>query len=471
MSRILVVDDKASIRLLFTKLLSPRHEVIEAADGAEAVRRLSEERFDVVVSDVRMPGADGLEVMRVAKSADPALEVILMTAYASVQSAVEAIRAGAFDYLPKPFEPDEAVLRVERAAERKALRRRAADLEAALSERIRHGELFGRSTAMQAVFTLLDKAAQRDLTVLLLGESGTGKELAARAIHFEGPRRHEPFVTINCGALPAELIESELFGHVRGAFTGATADRPGLLEEAGAGTVFLDEIGELPLALQVKLNRALEQRELRRLGDNSPRPLRARVIAATHRALAAEARSGAFREDLYFRLAVFPITLPPLRERKEDIPLLAERFLARARVDMRGGPEGFQPEALRALIEHDWPGNVRELDNAVMRAAAVADGALVDVADLPPDVLATATHEDDTTGAGPPRMARIDLPYRQALEAAATRAGREYLDAMLRATQGNVSQAAERAGLARESLHRLLRRYGLDAADYRRTRD
>jgi len=461
MSRILIVDDKASIRQLLVKLLVGRHEVTEAVDGADALGLIARERFDVVVSDIRMPGADGLEVLRVAKSVDPLLEVVLMTAYASVQSAIDAIRAGAFDYLPKPFEPDEAVLKIERAAERRALKAHTATLERALAETLRHGDLLGRSPAMQAVFTLLEKAAQRDLTVLLQGESGTGKELAARAIHMEGPRKSEPFVSINCGALPAELIDSELFGHAKGSFTGATGARVGLLEEAGRGTVFLDEIGDLPLPLQVKLNRALQERELRRVGENQARPFHARVIAATHKPLAAEAKRGAFREDLYFRLAVFPIALPPLRERKEDIAMLAESFLARARA--RGATQvGFQPEALRALIEHDWPGNVRELENAVMRASALADGPLIEAHDLPADLLATSAVDGW-------EAAWTELPYRQALEAAASRASRAYLEAVLRETHGNVSQAAEKAGLARESLHRLLRRHGLDAATFRRS--
>jgi len=472
--RVLVVDDKENIRHLLERILGVQFEVVLAADGDAAVVLLKSEAFDVVLSDIKMPGKDGLEVLRVAKAIAPATEVVLMTAFASVQSAVEAIRAGAFDYLPKPFDPDDALLKVERAAERKALKDRAEGLERDLLGRRRFGELMGKSEAMQRVFTLLEKAAGRDLSVLLLGESGTGKELAARAIHHGGRRKHEPFVPINCGALPGALIESELFGHRKGAFTGADSDRAGLMEEAGHGTVFLDEVGELPLALQVKLNRVLQERELRRVGETKSRKLEARVIAATNRDLPSAIAAGQFREDLYYRLNVFPIALPSLRNRKEDVPLLAQHFLDVARTRSTEGPRSISPETMRALLAYDYPGNVRELENIIERAVAVAESDLVERHDLPSEALGNAEVAGDA--ALRPVMTAIwsegilagTLSYRAALEQAQGAASAAFLEHLLAHTAGNVSLAAEQAGLARESLHRLLRRHGIEPARFRR---
>jgi DNA-binding NtrC family response regulator len=461
--RVLVADDKESLRELLARVLADGYEVTVAEDGSRALALLRSESFDVVVSDIRMPGADGLEVLKAAHAVDPHLEVILMTGFATIKNAVDAIRAGAFDYLPKPFEHEDALMKVGRAVERKALRDRAMKLERALAERQGPAGSFegiiGLSPAMERVLPLLEKAARSDLTVLIEGESGTGKELAARAIHRRGPRRLEPFVAVNCGALPVDLIESELFGHVRGAFSGATADKRGLFEEAGRGTVFLDEIGELPLALQVKLNRALQEHELRRVGDTRVRPLEARVIAATNRKLTEAVAAGHFREDLYFRLAVFPLRLPPLRQRKADIPLLAEHFLARARQRASGaGPLGLKPEALRALLGYRWPGNVRELQNVIERAAVVAEGELVEKRDL-----ALTRKKMPTSRAEISKLTWAEFSTRVEQKLA-----RRYFRALLDDARGNVAEAATRAGMARESLHRLLRKYRIDAAKHRR---
>ncbi len=460
LGRILVVDDKENLRNLLARLLSDRYDVTTAADGAQALAKLAAGTFDLVLSDVRMPGADGLEVLRAVKQHAPSTEVILMTAFASVQSAVEAMREGAYDYLQKPFDPDEAVVKIDRAVEHKKLRDRAEDLAREVRGRSGFEGLIGKSEAMRKVFALLEKAAGLDLTVLLLGESGTGKEVAARALHAEGPRKDRRFLAVNCGAFPAELIESELFGHVKGAFTGATSDRIGLVEQAAGGTLFLDEVGELPLALQVKLNRALQEREFRRVGDGVDRKVEARFVAATNRDLKAAVAEGKFREDLFYRLAVFPIRLPSLRERREDVPLLAAHFLGRARARAGKGPTGFAPDAIRALTTHAWPGNVRELENAVERAAAVAEGAEIRAADLPAEVT-------EPGGSPIPGDALASLAWREAAELLRERATREYLVAILRASAGNVSRAAERAGLARESLHRLLKKHRVDPDDYR----
>ena len=309
--------------------------------------------------------------------------------------------------------------------------------------------------------SLLEKAAGLDITVLLLGETGTGKELAARAIHYHSGRRERRFVPVNCGALPADLVESELFGHARGAFTGAAAAKPGLFEEAEGGTIFLDEVGELPLPAQVKLNRALQEKEIRRVGDNQPVKVDVRVIAATHRDLREEAREGRFREDLFYRLHVFPVTLPPLRERPEDVPLLARHFLSKHARALRYERSGFEPEAMERLQGYPWPGNVRELENAVERAVAVSSGELIGTEDLPAETAGSPAK----VSADPAALAR--LPYREAVSEGRDRISRDYLVALLAEFGGNVTRAAERAGLERESLHRLLRRHGIRSDDFK----
>jgi len=458
--RVLVADDKENMLRLLERVLGETCDVSVAADGDRALALLAAQSFDVVLTDIRMPGADGMEVLRRVRHESPSTEVVLMTAHGTVQSAVEAMKQGAYDYLEKPFDPEAAALAVSRAAERKALREQAERLRRELQDVYGFHSLVGRSPAMRQVYALLERASTMDITVLLSGESGTGKELAAKAIHYRGARRDGPFVAVNAGALPAELVESELFGHARGAFTGAAGARRGLFEEASGGTLMLDEIGELPLAVQVKLNRALQEREIRRVGENVPVRVDVRIVAATHRDLKAEVAAGRFREDLYYRLNVFPVRMPALRERREDVPLLAVHFLARHAKAHGRAVEGFDPEALRVLVSHDWPGNVRELENAVERAVAVADGELVRPADLPEELRS------------PPRRLvptemLVKLPYREAVDMARDTVSREYLAVLMREFGGNVTRAAERAGVERESLHRLLKRYGLRSDDFK----
>ncbi|MFY0522285.1 sigma-54-dependent transcriptional regulator [Archangium gephyra] len=459
--RVLVVDDKENILKLFARLLGDTYEVTCAEDGARALALVAAQEFDVVVSDVRMPGADGFEVLRAVKSRYPDTEVVMMTGFATVPDAVEAMRAGAFDYLQKPFLPDTAVELVARAMERRRLR-----LQAEVMGNESPGTNFsftgavGRSAAMQEAHRLIEQAARLDITVLLTGETGTGKELAARAVHLNSARRERPFVAVNCGALPAELVESELFGHGKGAFTGAAQAKAGLFEEAHGGTLFLDEVGDLPLNAQVKLLRVLQEKEVRRVGETRPVQVDVRVVAATHRDLRAAAAQGRFREDLFYRLNVFPVQLPPLRERKEDIPLLATHLLEKHCKAMGRTLEGMTPEALRVLVGYPWPGNVRELENALMRAVAVATGPHVTERDLPPEV------RDRQEGALPGGAAK-HLPYRDALDLARDRFSREYLTALLRDFEGNVTRAAEHAGIERESLHRLLKRYSIRSDDFK----
>ncbi len=462
-ARILVVDDKDNMLKLFAKILGDDCELTTAADGGRALSLVEAQDFDVVVTDLKMPGADGLEVLKAVKRRQPDTEVVMMTAYATVNDAVLAMKQGAYDYLQKPFDPDAAVLTVTRALERKRLKEQATNLRKELQSLHSFHNIVGKSRAMQDVYRLLEQAAGLDITVLITGETGTGKELAARAIHYQSARRDRRFVPINCGALPAELVESELFGHARGAFTGAVGAKQGLFEEAAGGTLFLDEVGELPLAVQVKLNRALQEGEIRRVGDNTPTKVDVRVVAATHRDLKAELQTGRFREDLYYRLHVFPVRMPSLNERREDIPLLAAHFLDKYARSFNRTLMGVTPEALRVLSGYRWPGNVRELENAVERAVAVAAGPEIDARDLPAELR-------ETQASSVPIEALVKLAYKDALEMARDRFSRDYLLALMREFEGNVTRAAERAGVERESLHRLLKRFGVRSDDFKAER-
>ena len=462
-ARILVVDDKDNMLKLFAKILGDDCELTTAADGGRALSLVEAQDFDVVVTDLKMPGADGLEVLKAVKRRQPDTEVVMMTAYATVNDAVLAMKQGAYDYLQKPFDPDAAVLTVTRALERKRLKEQATNLRKELQSLHSFHNIVGKSRAMQDVYRLLEQAAGLDITVLITGETGTGKELAARAIHYQSARRDRRFVPINCGALPAELVESELFGHARGAFTGAVGAKQGLFEEAAGGTLFLDEVGELPLAVQVKLNRALQEGEIRRVGDNTPTKVDVRVVAATHRDLKAELQTGRFREDLYYRLHVFPVRMPSLNERREDIPLLAAHFLDKYARSFNRTLMGVTPEALRVLSGYRWPGNVRELENAVERAVAVAAGPEIDARDLPAELR-------ETQASSVPIEALVKLTYKDALEMARDRFSRDYLLALMREFEGNVTRAAERAGVERESLHRLLKRFGVRSDDFKAER-
>jgi DNA-binding NtrC family response regulator len=455
---ILVVDDKENMLKLFSRILADAYEVTTAGDGERALSLVASREFDVVVTDIQMPGADGFAVLREVKHRWPTTEVVLVTAYASIPKAVEAMRQGAYDYLAKPFDPDEVALVVARALERRRQQREAEGLKEQLAAAQDFHGLLGASAMMRQTCALLAQGAARDFTVLLTGETGTGKELAARAVHAESTRRSGPFVAVNCGALPAELVESELFGHAKGAFTGATVAKPGLFEEAQGGTLFLDEVGDLPLAMQVKLNRALQEKEVRRVGTTQPVKVDVRVVAATHRELQAEVAAARFREDLYYRLNVFTVRMPALRERREDIPLLAMHFLAKG-----GRPlEGFTPEALRALVGYAWPGNVRQLENAVARAVALAQGPRIGLEDLPSEL-------KQVTGGTLPTESLAKMPYREAVDSARDAVSREYLVALMQEFSGNVTHAAERAGMERESLHRLLKRYGVRSEDFKRS--
>jgi two-component system, NtrC family, response regulator HydG len=390
MASILVVDDEESPRATLALLLKQAGHDVEQADGvAAAARALAAGAFDLVITDLRMPVGDGLEVVRLTRTTQPDAEVIVLTAYAGWESAKEAMRLGAFDYFEKGREPDELFHRIDQALETKALRRDNEHLRQQVQTRYSLTGIIARSPEMQRVLALVARVAPSDATVLIQGESGTGKELIAKAVHQASPRASHAFVAVNCAALPEPLLESEIFGHVKGAFTGAVAAKRGLLEEAQGGTFFLDEIGEMPPSLQVKLLRALQEREIRRVGATQPIVLNVRVVAATNRDLAQAIRDGRFREDLYYRLNVVPVVLPPLRERREDIPLLAEHVLSRAS-ERHGRALHLAPAATARLLSYAWPGNVRELENAIERASILANGELVGPEDLPPHIASGA---------------------------------------------------------------------------------
>jgi two-component system response regulator AtoC len=384
MRRVLVVDDEENLRLVVRTFLKREgYEVEVAASGEEALALVETFGPDFILTDVRMPKMGGLDLLATLKAKGNEATVIVMSAYGNVDLAIEAMKAGAYDYLQKPFKAEEVVLTLRKAEEREALRRENRALRQEILRESTFEEILAKSPQMQGIFKTIAKIADYKTTVLISGESGVGKELVARAIHRRSSRRGGPFVAVNCGAIPENLLESELFGYRRGAFTDATADRTGLFEQANHGTLLLDEIGELPLPLQVKLLRVLQEEAVRRLGDSKDVRVDVRIIAATHRDLAAEAQAGRFREDLFYRINVLPIAIPPLRERREDIPILLDHFVSRNNARFGMNLRGFEPEARRLLLEYRWPGNVRELENTIERAMVLCEGERISEADLP----------------------------------------------------------------------------------------
>ena len=384
MRRVLVVDDEENLRLVLRTLLR-RHgyEVETAVSGEDALGMVDSFGPDVVLTDVRMPKMGGLDLLSTLKAKGNEATVIVMSAYGNMDQALEAMKAGAYDYVQKPFKPDEVVLALRKAEERELLRRENRALRDEIRKEHRFDDILAKSQKMLDIFRTISKIAEYKTTVLVSGESGVGKELVARALHHRSTRRGGPFVAVNCGAIPENLLESELFGHKKGAFTDAVQDRRGLFEEADGGSLFLDEIGELPLSLQVKLLRVLEEEKIRRVGDVRDIKIDVRIITATHRDLPAETKAGRFREDLFYRLNVLPILVPPLRDRREDIPLLIDHFVARNNVRLGTSIRGLDTESRRLLFEYPWPGNVRELENTIERAMVLAEGDQIVAQDLP----------------------------------------------------------------------------------------
>jgi DNA-binding NtrC family response regulator len=453
-ARVLIVEDEAGIRLALSGLLRREgYEVAQASDGREAERLLRESSYDLVLTDLALgSGPSGLDVLRCARGAQPECPVVMITAHGNEKIAVEAMRLGAEDYVPKPFDNDEIRLVVRRALERTQLARENRLLRERIEREHGLGALVGGGATMRRVFETIRKVAPTDLTVLIRGESGTGKELAAQALHEHSLRRERPFVAVNCAAIARELVESELFGHERGAFTGADARRIGRFEAAHGGTLFLDEIGDMAPATQAKVLRVLQERRFERLGGVTPIEVDVRVVAATHRNLEAEIGAGRFREDLYYRLRVVEIALPPLRERREDLPALVQRILAQVAERHGRGAKQLTPGALAALARHTWPGNVRELRNALERAAVLCEGDAIDARDLPLDAAPSPPPDDPS------------VTFSEAKRRAVDEFERAYLLRALRAHDGNVSRTAEAIGMVRQSLQQKMRELGLREA-------
>jgi two-component system response regulator AtoC len=447
---VLIVDDEPSLRhMLSTALGHEGYRPETAATAAEALEMLQKTRYRTILCDIRLPDESGLDLLAKIRELDHHAIVIMISAYGSVDTAMEAVRRGAHDYLSKPFSPEEILLRMKKAEEGERLKEDNIRLRREVERRYSFHRIVGKSDVMQALFDKVRKVAATKATILIHGESGTGKELFARAIHYTSPRRGGPFVAINCGAIPENLLESELFGHVKGAFTGAVGHKRGLFEEAGGGTILLDEIGELPLPLQVKLLRVLQEEEIRKVGDTRTQKTDVRVIAATARLLEDEVAEGTFREDLFYRINVITLDIPPLRERREDIPMLAEHYLAECTARAGDLVREFSPEALQAIMNYPWPGNVRELVNAVERAVILAEGEKVQPADLP---AAVAGARD-----APPVFGEEGLNLkrnRAALE-------RRLIKEALRQSVGNRSKTAALLGIGLRNLMYKLKEYGL----------
>ena len=445
---ILIVDDDSPHRsMLRTVLRGWGYAVEEAEDGAAAVEQVRARAFDAVLTDVRMARLDGIAALREIREWNPSIPVLIMTAWSSVQNAVDALRLGAYDYLTKPLELDELKLALERALDHTRLARESQEPGRAQSEA--SSLLLGRSEAMRELVEMVETVAPTEATVLVSGESGTGKELVARAIQAASTRRDKPFVTINCAALAENLLASELFGHEKGAFTGADRRREGRFVQAHGGTLFLDEIGEMPLSLQAKLLRVLQQGEVQRVGCDETIKVDVRVIAATNRVLADEVAAGRFREDLFYRLNVIGLEVPPLRARREDIPLLASTFLERHAAANRKTIKGFTPQAMDAMLRYGWPGNVRELENAVERAVILSGGEYVAERALPLAVQNAPVPDADGEELALGSMSLEDVE-------------RKAIEATLRETEDNKSEAARRLGITRATLHSKLKKYGLD---------
>ncbi len=452
MSTLLIVDDDTAHRTMLRTLLRGWGYVVdEADDGTVAVEKVHERPYDAVLMDIRMVRMGGIEALRAIKAYNPAIPVLIMTAYSSVETAVEALKIGAYDYLTKPLDFDVLKLTLDRMLDHTRLAHENRSLRERLEGEMPLG-MIGKSTAMLELKEMIHTVAPTDATVLIFGESGTGKELVAHGLHDASERRDKQFVAVNCAALTETLLESELFGHERGAFTGADKRREGRFMQADGGTLFLDEIGEIPLALQSKLLRALQQGEVQRVGSDTVLKVDVRVVAATNRDLYQDVQTGGFREDLYYRLNVIGLHVPALRERRDDIPLLADFFLRRFAEKNRKGIKGATPQAMDALVRHDWPGNVRELENAMERAVIIATGDYITLRELPRNLSDTPLTDVPISATGEPALAGLSLDELE----------RRAIMATLRECEDNKSEAARRLGITRATLHNKLKRYGME---------
>ncbi|CUS31240.1 sigma-54-dependent transcriptional regulator [Candidatus Nitrospira nitrificans] len=455
---ILVADDDVVARELLAEALRKEGYHVEAfAGGAEVIARGRQGRVDLVLTDIRMGAVDGLTVLREFKRVSPNTAVVVLTAFGSLEGAIEAIKQGAYDYLAKPFKKEDIKLVVKRALDHCRLLQENARFREELRSKDDWSPLVGSSTAMLEVYKLVARVAESKSTVLLQGESGTGKELIARAIHANGPRRGNPFIPVNCGALPDTLLESEMFGYEKGAFTGAVGTKVGLFESANGGTLFLDEIGELGQALQVKLLRVMQDQEVRRVGSTTSTKVDVRIIAATNRDLEQLVKDGKFRDDLFYRLKVVPITLPSLAERREDIPMLVHHFLQKCAAGTDHAVRGVLPETMTLLTQYRWPGNVRELENAIERAVSLSHGPLLTPEDLPEVIRQAATAEVDARLSQADQLDEVYLTLEEV--------EKRHLTRVLKETKGNKVKAAKILGIDRRTLYRMAERFGLDLGE------
>jgi len=449
---ILIIDDEENLRHMLSVMLTRQGYVADsAAHGEEGLMRIRAKAYDFILCDIRMPEMDGKTFLARALEQNITAPVIMMSAYGSVETAVECMKMGAYDFISKPFKKDEIIMVLKKADERERLKEENSRLKEAVAGRFEYSGIISRNPGMEEIFSQIRKVTELKTTVLVLGESGTGKELVARAIHLNGRRASKPFVAVNCGAIPGNLLESELFGHIKGAFTDAASDKAGLFEQADGGTLFLDEIGEMPLGLQVKLLRALQEEEIRKVGAAVSKKVNVRVVSATSRDLGADVKAGVFREDLYFRLNVFCIQLPPLRDRIEDIPLLAEHFIN----SMLHGREmealSFEPDAMRSLMAYSWPGNIRELQNAIERAAILCESGRITISNLPASVQSTVTVQTTADQ-------NEDLSIKKAEDAIE----RDLIRKALIKTGGNRTQAAKILEISHRSLLYKLKEFGIE---------
>jgi len=470
--RILIADDEDSIRWVLERSLTRQgYQVDAVADGSQAWDQFRRQSYDMAILDIRMPGIGGLELLERMLAERPGTLVVIMTAETSMKNAVEAMKKGAYDYLPKPFDLDEVDALILKAARASQVTSQVRELEHQLRDSFRlERAIVGSSPAMQGLFKLIGRVAPSNATVLINGESGTGKELVARAIHFHSPRLGKPFVALNCAAIPRDLLESELFGHEKGAFTGATERKAGKFEQARGGTLFLDEIGDMPLELQAKLLRVLQEREVTRTGGSQTIPVDVRIVAATNQNLEDKVEAGQFREDLFYRLNVVPVSLPPLRERREDIPLLVNFFLGKAREEMKVATTGCSKKALELLQRHDWPGNVRELENSIMRAALLSPDPVLTPTDFPELLTGGGRKRDESLedliegklrqSLGPVRdIDELENLYELVLH----QMERPLLRIVLEKTRGNQVKAADILGINRNTLRKKMQVLGLKA--------
>jgi len=454
-ARILVVDDEEVVLASCRRALGNGERVVEtASSGTEALKKIEEAHYDVILLDIKMPDLDGLEVLQRVKESHPDIEVVMVTGLSQIETAVRSMKLGAFDYVPKPFDPDELAVVVDRALEHRRLLQENVSLKSALGSKYRFENIIGASPRMQEVFRLVAQCAPTNTTVLITGESGTGKELIARAIHYNSLRKDKPIVPVDCMSLSENLLESELFGHVKGAFTGAIVNKRGLLEVAEGGSVFLDEVGNIPLSIQAKLLRVIQEREFKAVGDTRTQSANIRLVCATNRELRTMVAEGSFRDDLFYRINIFPIRVPALRERREDIPALAFHFLKSCSAEIGKTVTRFSDDAMSLLTSHDWPGNVRELENAVHRAVILASGDVVRKAHL-------AGLGAQPAGAAPKTGEELKKIKKAAREKSVEAIEKAFVLDALKRNDWNVTRSAEETGMQRANFQALMKKHGI----------